>query len=99
MQSEFLEWDDAKAEINRRKHGVDFIEAATVLNDRFVRFEQDSLHSEGELRSTATGFSAWSRVLLVVYTERRERIRIISARKATRQERSEYESQFGSWQG
>jgi uncharacterized DUF497 family protein len=95
VRTEFLEWDDAKAEANRRKHRVDFVEAATVLDDPFVRIEPDLLHSEGELRSTATGFSARSRVLLVVYTERRERIRIISARKATRQERREYESQFG----
>lgn len=98
MQTEFFEWDDTKAEANRKKHGVEFVEAATVLDDPFVRIELDSLHSEGESRSTATGFSALSRVLLVVYTERRERIRIISARKATRQERREYESQFGSWQ-
>ena len=95
MQTELFEWDDAKAEANLKKHRVDFFEAATVFDDPFVRIEQDSLHSEGELRSTATGFSARSRVLLVVYTERRERIRIISARKATRQERREYESQFG----
>ena len=98
MQSEIFEWDDAKAETNLKKHRVSFFEASTVFDDPFVRIESDSLHSEGELRSTAIGFSAGSKVLLVVYTERRERIRIIGARKATRQERREYESQFGSWQ-
>jgi uncharacterized DUF497 family protein len=96
VQSELVEWDDAKAETNHKKHRVDFLEAATVFDDPFVQIEPDSRHSEDELRSIATGFSAQSRVLLVVYTERRERTRIISARKATRQERREYESQFGS---
>jgi uncharacterized DUF497 family protein len=98
VRTEFFEWDDAKAEANLRKHRVNFLEAETVFGDPFVRIELDSDHSEGEVRSKATGLSAGSRVLLVVYTERRERIRIVSARKATRQERREYESQFGQWQ-
>lgn len=98
MQAELFEWDDFKAAINLKKHRVDFFEAVTVFDDPFARIEPDSPHSEGELRSTATGFSSASRVLLVVYTEHRERTRIISARKATRQERREYESQFGPWQ-
>jgi uncharacterized DUF497 family protein len=94
VQTGQFEWDDAKAEANRRKHRVDFTEAATVFDDPFVKIEPDPLHSEGEARSNATGLSAEIRVLLVVYTERRERIRIISARKATQQERREYEFQF-----
>jgi uncharacterized DUF497 family protein len=98
VQTEIFEWDDAKAEANLKKHRVSFFEASTVFDDPFVRIEPDALHSEGELRSTATGFSATSRVLLVVYTERRERTRIISAHKATREERRAYESQFGTWQ-
>jgi uncharacterized DUF497 family protein len=96
VQIALFEWDDAKAEANRRKHRVDFIDATTVFYDPFVIIEPDALHSDGEVRSKATGLSAKIRVLLVVYTERRERIRIISARKATPQERREYESQFGS---
>lgn len=96
MQSELFEWDDEKAESNLHKHGVDFEEAATVFDDLYARYETDMLHSGDETRGIVTGFSSMSRVLLVVYTERTERIRFISARKATPAERRAYESQFGS---
>ncbi|MGB8261547.1 MAG: BrnT family toxin [Terracidiphilus sp.] len=94
MVSGIFEWDDEKAEVNLRKHGVSFPEGATVFEDPFLQIEADALHSVDEPRAFATGFSAASRVLLVVYTERRERIRLISARKATLVERRKYESQF-----
>jgi uncharacterized DUF497 family protein len=94
---ERFEWDDAKAASNLRKHRVAFTEAASVFEDEFAIFEADPLHSEEEIRATVTGLSARSRVLLVVYVERRERVRLISARKATPQERRMYESQFDSF--
>lgn len=93
MQSEFFEWDDDKAELNLRNHGVDFQEARTVFEDSFAITVADDLHSEDELRSNTIGFSLLSRVLLVVHAVRQERIRLISARKATPSERSQYESE------
>jgi hypothetical protein len=94
VQSELFEWDDEKAEANLWKHKVSFAEGATVFDDPYVVIEPDRLHSHGEVRAFATGFSRMSRVLLVVYTERYERVRLISARKATPEERRKYESQF-----
>jgi hypothetical protein len=92
VQTELFEWDDDKAVRNIRMHGVDFQEARTVFEDPFAITIPDELHSEDEDRSVVLGLSLLSRVLLVVYAERRERIRIISARKATPVERSQYES-------
>lgn len=92
MQSELFEWDDEKAVYNLREHEVNFEEAKTVFEDLFAITIPDDLHSEDEDRSIILGLSLLARVLLVVYTERRERIRIISARKATPSERSQYES-------
>ncbi len=89
-----FEWDAEKAVANLRKHKVSFVEAVTVFQDPFVLIAADPVHSDDELRANATGLSANSRVLLVVYTERRERTRLISARRATREERRRYESQF-----
>lgn len=93
VQGDF-EWDIQKAAANLRKHKISFMEAATIFEDPYIIVEVDSLHSEDDLRLTATGFSARSRILLVVYTERRERIRLISARRATPEERKTYEAQF-----
>lgn len=92
MQAEMFEWDDEKAERNLRVHGVDFQEARTVFEDPFAITIPDDLHSEDESRSIILGLSLLARVLLVVHTERKERIRIISARKATPAERFQYES-------
>ena len=92
MQTELFEWDDSKAARNMRIHGVDFQEAKTVLEDPYSITIPDDSHSQDEARSLVLGLSLLSRVLLVVYTERRERIRIISARKATPVERIQYES-------
>lgn len=92
MQTEFFEWDDAKAARNIRLHGVDFEEAKTVFEDPFAITIPDEWHSEDELRSITLGRSLLEKVLLVVSTDRQERIRIISARKATADERSQYES-------
>jgi uncharacterized DUF497 family protein len=92
VQSELFEWNDEKAANNLREHDVNFEEAKTVFEDPFAITIHDDLHSDDEDRSIILGLSLLARVLLVVYTERRERIRIISARKATPSERSQYES-------
>ena len=92
MQSEFFEWDDEKAALNLRIHEVDFREASTVFEDPFAITIPDDLHSEDETRSITLGMSLLARILLVVHTERKEKIRIISARKATPSERYQYES-------
>jgi hypothetical protein len=92
VESDLFEWDDAKAEMNLLNHGVDFREASTVFEDPFAITIPDELHSEDEPRSITLGLSLLAKVLLVVYTERKEKIRIISARKATPSERYQYES-------
>lgn len=87
-----FEWDDAKAESNLQKHGVSFDEALSVFGDgRAITFS-DSDHSEFEDRSRTYGISNKARLLVVIHTERRSSIRIISARRATRYEKSIYEN-------
>jgi uncharacterized DUF497 family protein len=93
VQDELVEWNDAKAARNFRIHGVDFREGRTVLEDPFAITIPDQLHSEDEQRSITIGRSLLDKVLLVVHTERKERIRSISARKATPLERFRYESE------
>ena len=87
-------WDDAKAAENRRKHGVTFEEATTVFADENARLKHDPDHSQKEDRFVLLGFSAKLRLLLVchAYRENDEVIRIISARKATPNERKQYGS-------
>lgn len=94
MEWEGFEWDERKAAANLLKHKVSFLEAATVFDDPYVIVEPDSAHSTDESRELAIGFSRKERVLLVVYVEPDERIRLVSARKATTEERRKYESQF-----
>jgi uncharacterized DUF497 family protein len=85
-------WDPKKAEANRKKHGVDFREAATVFHDPLSIAFPDPDHSVGESRFLIVGMSAFGRVLVVSYTEvAADLIRIISARTATGQERKFYE--------
>lgn len=86
-----FEWDDGKARLNRRDHGVGFEEAATVFVDPLGRIFDDEAHSAEEEREILIGHSSEDRLLLICFTERRDAIRIISARKATRKERHEYE--------
>ncbi|RMW98618.1 BrnT family toxin [Allofranklinella schreckenbergeri] len=86
-----FEWDEAKVGLNLRKHGVAFAEAATVFEDPLALSFFDDAHSMAEERWITIGYSASSRMLLVVSTERQEAIRIISARKATLEERKSYE--------
>ena len=88
-----FEWDEGKAKENFRKHGVSFEEAKTVFNDPFAITISDPEHSEREPRFLDIGLSVKTRVLVVWYTERRENIRIIGCRKATRAERRNYEEE------
>lgn len=90
MESDRFEWDDAKAELNRRHHGVTFEEATTVFDDPNVLIVFDTAHSDEEDRRAAIGFAATARMLTVTYTTRELRIRIISARRTTRRERRSY---------
>ena len=83
-----FEWDDEKAAVNLKKHGVDFRDAVAVFDDEYRIEWFDAAHSETEDRYNTIGLVR--DVLFVVYTERRERIRIISARRATAHERSIY---------
>jgi len=87
-------WDEAKAEENRHKHGVSFDEASTVFADENARLKHDPDHAQEEDRCLLLGFSAKLRLLLVchAYRENDEVIRIISARKATPNERRQYGS-------
>ncbi len=87
-------WDRAKAAENIRKHGVSFEEAATVFGDENARMKHDPDHSQTEDRFLLLGFSAKLRMLIVchAYRENDDVIRIISARKATPNERRQYRS-------
>jgi hypothetical protein len=86
-----FEWDPGKAGENLRKHKVSFDEASTVFGDHFSVTASDPDHSADEHRYITVGMSNEGRVLMVAHTERRERIRIISARKLTRTEKRAYE--------
>ncbi|MCI0551382.1 MAG: BrnT family toxin [Anaerolineae bacterium] len=85
-------WDPRKADSNLRKHGVAFDEAITVFSDPFAFIFNDILHSEEEHREIIIGTSAVRRIILVCFVERTEdTIRIISARRATKDEIRDYE--------
>ncbi|MCL2647502.1 MAG: BrnT family toxin [Phycisphaerales bacterium] len=84
-------WDHAKNASNLRKHGISFVEAATVFKDPLAKVIDDPDHSKSEPRSIIIGLSEVRRLLIVVHVERGDRIRIISARHATRRERNDYE--------
>lgn len=86
-----FEWDERKARDNLRKHGVSFEEASTVFADPLSSTIADEEHSAMEERSVIIGESNRLRLLVVVFTDRDERIRIISARLPTRRERRDYE--------
>ena len=88
-----FEWDATKAAANKRKHGVSFEEAATAFLDPLARIFDDPDDARGEERFLLTGVSAKDRLLLVVHVERGDRLRIISARLATRRERSKLQDE------
>jgi uncharacterized DUF497 family protein len=87
-----FEWDPAKNEANRAKHGIGFEEAATVFGDRSALSWEDTAHSIEEFRTLTLGYTDRGRLTIVAHTERGERIRIITARLASRPERDLYES-------
>lgn len=86
-----FEWNPDKAVLNLEKHGVSFQEAATVFNDPLSMTFPDPDHSIGESRYVIIGLSRFGQLLVVAHTDRERKVRIISARKATRQERRFYE--------
>jgi uncharacterized DUF497 family protein len=86
-----FEWDPHKAETNLRKHGVSFEEAASAFFDPLSITIHDSTHSLDESRLITMGFSKLKRDLVVVHTDRSDKIRIISARLATPAEKRNYE--------
>ena len=85
-----FEWDRRKATANLRKHGVDFADAATVLHDERALTIRDA-HTD-EDRFVTLGMDALGRVLVVVFTWRGDRPRLISARRATPREWNQYEA-------
>jgi len=92
MENPEFEWDDEKAGSNLNKHDISFEEGATIFNDPMIVTIPDPDHSKNEDRYVSIGISVQGRVLVVVHTERAERIRLISCRKATSAERKSYET-------
>ena len=86
-----FEWDKKKARQNIKMHGISFDEASTAFRDPLSRTIADPLHSKDEERLVLIGESLRRRLLVIVHTERGDRIRIISARLATNKERLRYE--------
>jgi uncharacterized protein len=89
MKLEF-EWDKAKAKANFRRHGVSFDLAKAVFRDPFAIERLDDREEHGEERFVIIGAAEGKALLFVAYTEREERIRIISARRATQNEQDDY---------
>ena len=86
-----FEWDPGKATANVRKHRISFNEAATVFGDSLSTTVADPDHSLDEHRYITVGLSIRDRLLMVAHADRGERIRIISARKLTSNEKRAYE--------
>ena len=91
VMSSSFEWDPVKEETNIRKHDVNFEEASSVFDDPMFITVLDEEHSSDEERYITIGLSSKNRLLLVAHTERRDSIRIISARKVTKNEEKFYE--------
>jgi hypothetical protein len=91
MDGLIFEWDARKEASNRRRHRVGFAEASTVLGDPLSITIPDPDNDAGEQRFITLGLSARPRLLVVIHTNRGDRVRLISARTATRHERRSYE--------
>lgn len=91
-----FEWDPIKADANFAKHDVSFEEAMTVFADPLARIFPDEEHSVEGLREIIIGHSVGHQLILVNFTGIDDRVRIFSARKATRRERKDYEENVGS---
>jgi uncharacterized DUF497 family protein len=85
-----FEWDEAKARANLRKHGVDFADVTPVLEDGRAVTVKDVITAVDEQRYVTIGSDALRRILVVAYTWRGSRIRIVSARRASAAERRQY---------
>lgn len=88
-----FEWDETKARKNWKKHGVSFEEACSVFGDPLSLTIADPLHSDDEDRFITLGESVGGRLLVVVSTDREQKVRIISARIASGRERRDYEKE------
>lgn len=89
-----FEWDNNKAITNLQKHGISFSEAATAFGDPLSTTFPDPDHSINERRFITIGLSTGGKIIILSHTDRGDRIRIISARKATRKERRFYEEGY-----
>jgi len=87
-----FKWDPRKSKTNLKKHGISFDEACSTFKDTLSVTILDPLHSEYEERRVLIGMSHKNRLLVVIHTEQGNNIRIISARKATKKERLDYET-------
>ncbi len=85
-----FEWNPDKARSNLKKHEVSFNEASTVFNDPLSMTFPDPNHSYSEDRYVIIGLSSAGRILVIPHTDRADRVRIISAREATRNDRRFY---------
>lgn len=92
-----FEWYNEKAKINFQKHNVSFEEAMTVWDDEFAAFLHDPVHSNAEDRFLLIGYSSKNNLLFVSFTERNDKIRLISSRKATNSERKRHEENKGKY--
>jgi uncharacterized protein len=86
-----FEWDPRKAGSNLKKHGISFAEALTVFSDPAARIFDDLDHSVDERREIIIGYSRRPRLLIVGFAERAGRVRIITARRASRAETRRHE--------
>lgn len=86
-----FEWDPEKDQANVEKHGIDFQEATSAFFDPLSLTIRDPDHSESEERFLLVGMTRQDRLVVVSHTDREDRIRIISARRADRRERKNYE--------
>lgn len=90
-----FEWDEQKANLNQKKHSIKFEDAKAVFVDPLAYIFDDEWHSVGEKREIIIGHDYQNRLLLVSFTERANKVRIISARLATKKERKDYEQYTG----
>jgi len=88
LENRIFEWDAEKAQINKQKHGISFDQALRVFEDENRLEEIDEKHSENEIRYITIG--RVNDILYVVYTERAENTRLITARRANKKERTRY---------
>jgi len=86
-----FEWDPDEAAKNLQKHGVSFEDASSVFGDPLAGTIPDPLHSTAEARLVTIGMTSGQRLVVVVHTDRKDRVRIISARRATRAEKKKHE--------